>query len=135
MDDLLSGDSSVADYLQATGGSGSPYLQNQTPFDALDNGLLQSDAGNVTNSNGQVTGTTGSSTSSTPGWLQSILAIGGNLAGTAVTQNVTPLINGKPATSPAPVTGQVSVGGMSSSTLLLIVAAILAFFFLSKKRA
>lgn len=138
-DPQLNGVGSVADYVQNGGGSGSPYIANQDPYSANDDGALNSTAATTTTNGtatGTPTGTTGSSTSGLPSWFSNILSTAGNAAGTALTQTVTPIVNNKPATSPAPVTGQVAKsGGMSSTTIMLIVAAVLAFLFLGKKRS
>ncbi len=94
-DPLLSGNGTTADYNQAIGGDGSAYVANQTPYDVADNGAVST--------------TPTSSTSAAPTWLSALTSLGSGV--TAVTGAVSPLINGKPANSPANPGAQPNASG------------------------
>lgn len=132
---LVDGDGTVADYVQNTGGSGSPYVTNQSAYDVADNGLITSNAGTTTAPNGAPNGTTGSTQSQLPSWLSGITSLAGQVT-TPVTQ-ISNLINGKPATSGVspgaqPVNGLVSPAGIAGFLPWLIGGGVLLFF-LNKK--
>jgi len=122
------GSGNTSDYIDATGGAGSPYIANQTGYDVADNGLLTSTP----------TGT--GSTSSLPSWLSSITSLG-TAAGSLAT-SVAPIINGKPANPANPgaqpgANGTVAPATASSITTWIIgglVVAVLAVVLFWKSR-
>jgi hypothetical protein len=133
----IDGGGTVSDYLQLSGGSGSPIVTNQTPYDVVDNGLLTSNATPTVNAAGATTSITGTSQSATPSWLQSILSLSG--AANQVAGQVAPLINGRPATgATAPgaqaVNGVVPAASTMSSYLPWIIGAVILFFMFGKRR-
>ena len=138
----ISGLGDAADYDAITGGV---LAYNQDPYSAAGSGTLNSSNGGTGTAPAVSSNPAPSNGSSytPPGWLSSLVSVGSGVAGTALDNFVSnPLINGKPATSPAaagqkPAAGSstITLGGSSFSltTILLIVGAVLAFFFFRKK--
>jgi predicted lipid-binding transport protein (Tim44 family) len=117
--DMLAGNGSEADFLNAYGSS---YEDNQTAFDVADNG--------------KVTSTDTTTTVNSPGWASSLSSLFG-LASTGA--NVVSALTGKTtapaATVAAPAAGtSVSSGGMSTMLLVGIGLALLVGAFLFFRR-
>ena len=119
MDEMLSGDGTEADFLNSYGGS---YVDNQTPYDAADNGL-------VTQSNG-------TTSVSSPSWTSSLTSLFGLATQGA---GVAGQLTGK-TTAPAAIVASPASGTAASATtskmmlfIGLAVAAIVGAFLFFKK--
>ena len=117
-----------AQTVQNNGNTGNAYLNNQTPWDIADNGVVAS--------NGK------QSSYTPPNWLAGVQSAFGGIAQTAT--KVAPIINGKPATSPANpgdkagpkglVTPKSLQGAFANPLVLVAVAAVGVWFvFLRRK--
>lgn len=144
---LIDGTGDPSQYDVATGGV---YAASQNPVDALDNGTINNSVtgtGTASPAN-TVTPPAGGSSYTPSSWLSSLAGLGSvaqNLAQTAAQINTTaqPIINGKPAVSPAAAgvpastSPLVTVGKSSISTTMLIVGALvvaaIAYFATKKK--
>lgn len=137
-DSLVNGTGSPSDYDMITGGA---YSYNQTAFDTVDNGTTANTSTGTGSAPAANAPPANGSSYTPPGWLSSL----SGLATTAgqVTTQLTPIINGKPATSPAAAgqsganTGNAPAGALvkSSSTVLLFLAAGVAALFLFGKKS
>lgn len=136
----ISGNASPSDWDLLTGGG---YSWAQDPATAMDNGTVNnSSTGTGTASNsGTVAPPAGGASYTPPAFLQTLSSLATTF-GQAATA-VSPIINGKPVTSPAaagspaPTTGAtVQIGGsmLSSKMIMIIVAVVAGYFLLFRRR-